>query len=143
MGFNPVKRTPLKRRPHRPSKHETRAKAHFRETVALECEYRCLWDGPECEGELDPHHIIRQSWLKGHYATMPEEEKWELVHSPANGVLICRHHHEEVTYHQRTIWRHEVPERTERWARDEGIEYRLEVECPSIHTGLSDAPSVN
>lgn len=122
----------MKRSRRKKSKAELEAEALFRETVARACGYRCLFHSSSCDGPLDPHHIIRRSWLKTNYSTLPDDEKWPRVHDPSNGVLLCRHHHDRVTTRHRVLWRHEIPEYTERWARDEGIEYRLEIECPFL-----------
>lgn len=93
--------------------------------------------GP-CHGPMDPHHIVKRRLIALNHSTfrMPKSAKLELEYAPENGIPLCRRHHDLVTDGHDWLWRHEVPERTERWARDNdrhAIVYLLGRECPSLN----------
>jgi hypothetical protein len=126
-----VKRSSLKRRPKRISPEEKAARDHFRVTVLAEpCLFSQTRPEHRCEGVRDPHHVLREQSLRAHFSTM--EDKWQRVHDPANGVALCRSAHDPVTTKATYIFREELPARVVDWAHDNGLDWLLEREAPSL-----------
>jgi hypothetical protein len=102
---------------------ELEAVARFRKEV----KGYCILCG---EPGIDPHHLIRQQSLRAHTSTMDDTERWIVVHDPRNGVPLCRRCHERVTSRFRPILRSEVPPRAWKFAKEHGLTWLLERECP-------------
>lgn len=120
----------MKRRRRVKGAAELEAEANFRETVLRE---DCLMKrrpGHRCSGPLDAHHVLPKRFLKTNYSTFPDAEKWERIHDPANGVALCRAAHDAVTTRMGYIFLEELPARVVDFARDQGLMWRLERECP-------------
>jgi hypothetical protein len=125
----------MRRGPKPLSNAEKEARERFREEVLST--FRCFLKGVDgnCEGPSDAHHVIRAQLLRTHALTLTNEEKIALVWDPRNGVAVCRRHHDLIHgLNPRGVFREEVPESVERFARDNGLEHILDRECPSIHS---------
>jgi hypothetical protein len=136
-----MKRSPIKRRPKRMSTAEREAKAHFRETVlSSPCLFAQTRHNHDCDGPLDPHHVLRQSYLRTHFSTFGDA-KWERVHDPQNGVPLCRAAHDAITTRADWIMKHELPARVVDFAEDWGLGWLLEREVPSLASSARELPS--
>ena len=119
----------MKRTRRKQSAAEKEAHAAFRDAVLRGGCIRAHTNG--CSGHLDPHHIIRKGSLKVHTSTLPDAERWPIVHDPRNGVPLCHRHHEQVT---NRVWPQslsEVPDRAKDFAEEQGLTWLLEKECPT------------
>jgi hypothetical protein len=115
----------------KPSKAEREARDRFRELVLRgPCLFSESRPDHECDGELDPHHLIRKQLLRD--AFMRREDRLDHIYAPEIGVPLCRRAHELVTVHSTNVFREEVPARAVDWALEHEVVHLLERCCPSL-----------
>jgi len=59
-------------------------------------------DGP-CEGELQSHHVVSQQWLRKRFAEFGPVGLALMLWEPANGMPLCRRHHDRHTLATRRV----------------------------------------
>ncbi len=87
----PLKRTPLK--PGRKGFRTYEGQAEFRDAVFMR-DGECVRSGGMCVGPLDAHHLIPKATLTKHGHAGHADD-------PANGVTLCRQHHD---WHHTRLW---------------------------------------
>ena len=82
---------------------------------------------------LDAHHVLPRSKLKRLLAGKGKVVPPSVLYDPRNAVGLHRTPcHEWVTSRARTLPRSAVPDRTWEFAREHGLEWLLEAECPDV-----------
>lgn len=143
---------PLKATRRRETAAERRARKCF-EAVVCHPEQICFFadvnlageprrPGHECYGDLDPHHLIRKSWIQDHFCDLPEDEL-EIKYAPIIGCPLCRGAHDalpaNLNHGDRVFYEELDPDLIDlvrrvdrRYARRgrPSMETRLELECP-------------
>ncbi|HVQ60398.1 MAG TPA: hypothetical protein VMS60_15975 [Solirubrobacterales bacterium] len=97
----------------------------------------------ECDGELDPHHLISKSWIQRTFNDLPEDELLEIKYAPIIGCPLCRAGHDalpaNLKHGDRVFYEELDPDlidfvqRVDRRYAKRGrpsMEARLELECP-------------
>lgn len=116
------------------TKAEREAHQDFRELVLAEpCLFSRTRPEHSCSGVRDPHHVIRQAWLRREFPGV-----WNVVYDPELGVALCRAAHDQVTTHFTRVFFEELPARVVDRAEALGIRYKLEHSCPSLTSERSE-----
>lgn len=130
----PLRRVALHRRPATPD-GDRALKETFRWRVCQTTAFRCLIDrsGASCSGPLDAHHVTPKRALKRYAKTsrLDRRATLALLWNPANGVPVCRRHHDEHERARRRIPRELLPAAAVAFARALELEPLLERTYPT------------
>lgn len=109
------------------------ARRAFRAAVlpaGAEC-IRAKWADHRCDGELDPHHVLRAATLRAHTSTLPDDEALAIIFDPRDGVPVCRGLHANLTVAYTRLHKAELPEHVLEFAAEHRLLHALEREVSS------------
>ena len=86
----------------------------------------------ECDGPLDPMHIIPKQFLKNHFFREDPDDIAAIIYDPDNGVPGCRAIHGQIDSRFHRIYREWLPPETIAFAGYYDLGWWLDAHIPSL-----------